>query len=141
MTGLIQKVMVDITKIVPLCIRNKELLVVHKQDKNFFLSLGGKINVGESDIECLEREVKEEIGCGISNPRYFDTFEGITYDTNKSLQLRCYLVDLVGDIHLNPTDSVKGYLWVGRNYSAQGVMLASMLVSYVIPALIKKDLL
>ena len=133
--------MADITRVVGLCIRNKELLVVHKNNEQTYISLGGKIKVGESDIKCLEREVKEEIGCGISNPRYFDTFEGSTYDTGESLEIRCYLVDLVGDIQLNPTDSVKGYLWVGRNYAARGVKLASMLVSYIIPALIKKDLL
>ncbi len=46
--------------------KGKKILQVrtNKQDKVFY-ALGGKIEEGESDLDCLNREVKEELGCEI----------------------------------------------------------------------------
>jgi len=89
----------------------------------------------------LKREVEEEIGCGITNPIYFDTFEGRTYDNSKSIHMKCYFVELIGEFKINPADSIDHYRWISRNYKSEGVMAAPLLEQQVIPALIKKGLL
>ncbi len=106
-----------------------------------YITLGGKIELGESDLECLKREVKEEIGCDIKNPVYFDTFAGKTYDNTKSIHMKCYFVELTGEFKINPADSIDHYRWIDKNYKSEGVLAAPLLEQQVIPALIKKELL
>jgi len=106
-----------------------------------YITLGGKIEPGESDLECLKREVKEEIGCDIKNPVYFDTFAGKTYDNTKSIHMKCYFVELTGEFKINPADSIDHYRWIDKNYKSEGVLAAPLLEQQVIPALIKKELL
>jgi len=49
-------------KCAAIIIREKTLLVVRKRFTNIFISPGGKIEPGETQIQCLRREVAEEIG-------------------------------------------------------------------------------
>ena len=131
----------DINKIAALCIRDKKLLVVHKK-KIGYISLGGKINQGETDLQCLEREVKEEIGCTVKNPKHFATFEGPTHDFKQTLRMVCYFCDIEGEITLNPEDTIDGYRWIGKEDLPEiENELAHMLKKNIIPELIKKELL
>lgn len=53
---------------------------------------GGKIEDGESDLEALSREMKEEIGCKVLKA---DVFKTLTWDyPERVMDLRFYLVDL-----------------------------------------------
>ncbi len=133
--------MADINKIAALCIRDKKLLIVHKKNVGY-ISLGGKINPGETDFQCIEREVKEEIGCTAKNPKLFATFEGPTHDFKQTLRMVCYFCDIEGEIKLNPHDNVDGYLWIGReDYKKIEKELAHMLKANIIPELIKQGLI
>lgn len=124
-----------------MCIRNKKLLVVHKKNVGY-ISLGGKINPGETDFQCLEREIKEEIGCTAKNPKLFATFEGSTHDFKQTLRMVCYFCDIDGEIKLNPHDNVDGYLWIGKEDLPEiEKELAHMLKANIIPALIEQGLL
>jgi len=114
---------------------------VHKKNVGY-ISLGGKINPGESDEQCLEREIKEEIGCTMKNPRHFATFEGPTHDFKQTLRMVCYFCDIEGEIQLNPNDNVDGYRWISKeDYKQIENELAHMLKANIIPALITKGLL
>jgi len=47
-------------------IKDRKLLMVRDFTRpEVFLTLGGKIEEGETDVECLHREVLEEVGCKI----------------------------------------------------------------------------
>ncbi len=51
-----------IKKVALAFIKDKKLLMVRShKNKDIFYNLGGKFEEGESDIECLMREVKEEV--------------------------------------------------------------------------------
>lgn len=130
----------DINKIGGLCIRNKKLLVVHKKGLRDYISVGGKIEPGETDVQCLQREVKEELGCGIKNPKYYDTFSANTYD-NKTIRMPCYFMELDGEIKLNPLDNIDGILWIDKDYKNKGITLAPILEIFVLPRLIKEGIL
>jgi 8-oxo-dGTP pyrophosphatase MutT (NUDIX family) len=116
-----------------LCIENRKLLVVYKGRIGQYITPGGKIEPLETDEQCLDREIKEEIGCKVNNIEYFDTFR------NNSLVQKCYLGNLDGSIRINPNDTIDGYCWIGFDY--QNTPLAPMLKNQIIPALIKRGLL
>ena len=103
--------------------------------------MGGKVELGESDIVCLEREINEEIGCKAKNPQYFATFEGPTHDGKQTIEIRCYFCELEGEIKHNPNDKVDGHLWLGKDYEKLGDQLAYMLRVRIIPELIKRGYL
>jgi len=125
-----------------LCIRDNKLLVVRKKGLEGYITLGGKIELGETPIICLQREVKEEIGCEIKNPKYFATFSGITINDSKTLRLRCYTAEFEGDPILNPHDSVDRYYWISyEDFKKSKIPLAPLLKKMVIPSLIERGLL
>jgi 8-oxo-dGTP pyrophosphatase MutT (NUDIX family) len=125
--------MKQINKVGLLCIEDGKLLVVYKGNIGLCITPGGKIEPSESDEQCLEREVQEELGCNVRNVEYFDTFR------NDSLVQRCYLGDIDGSVQINPHDTIDNYCWIGRDY--QETPVAPMLRDQIIPALIKRGLM
>lgn len=93
--------MKTIRKVALAVFRNEKLLQVRsKSQENVFYTLGGKIKEGESDIECLRREVKEEIGCDIdkSSIKFLTEFEDIAHGKGGALvNIRMYGGKLIGD--------------------------------------------
>ncbi len=91
--GIIRKVALAVFK-------NKKLLQVRTgKQMNVFYTLGGKIEEGESEIECLKREVKEEVGCGIdeSSVNFLAEFEDVAHGKGEDLvNIRMYEGKLIG---------------------------------------------
>ena len=114
---------------------------MHKKGEEVYFSLGGKIEKGETELQCLEREVWEEAGCKVINTIFFESFEGLTHDSKKTLRLSCYFVELVGEPKVSPADQINGFVWVDRDYEKNGIVLAGMLHTKIVPELIKRNLL
>lgn len=76
----------------------KILQVRTSKQEEVFYTLGGKIEAGESDIDCIKREVLEEIGCEMdeSSLKYLTTFEDIAHGGLAMLHLRMYEGKLKG---------------------------------------------
>jgi len=121
------------------CMKDKKLLVVHKKTINEYISHGGKNEEGEEDLECLKREINEELGCLPINLEFWKTFFDKTQD-NKELELRAYFGDLKGEIKINPKDNIDGFLWIERDYDKK-IKLANIIKRDIIPLLIKGELL
>ena len=90
-----------IQKIALAVFKDKKMLQVrtHKQ-KEVFFTLGGKIEEGESEIECLKREVKEEVGCEVveSSLKYLTTFQDIAHGKEgEMVNIKVYEGKLIGD--------------------------------------------
>ena len=128
-----------IKKIALICLENKKLLVVHKKTIDLYISPGGKVEGNESDLECLSREIMEELGCKVSDTNYFKTFFGQTHE-NKALELTCYFGRLNGEIKINPQDNIDNYLWIGKNYNKE-LKLADLLKYQMMPDLINGGLM
>jgi 8-oxo-dGTP pyrophosphatase MutT (NUDIX family) len=60
-----------------LFIKNNEILLVREKD-DFWKLPGGKPESRESDIECLKREIKEELDTDVFVENFYGRFIGIT---------------------------------------------------------------
>lgn len=92
--------MKNIQKVALAVIKNKKMLQVRtSRQKDVFFTLGGKLEKGESDIECLEREVKEEVGCYLdkSSLKFLAEFEDVAHGIDGRLvNIRMYEGRLIG---------------------------------------------
>ena len=89
-----------IEKVGLLVFKDKKFLMVrsHKNEEVFYL-LGGKIDKNESDLECIKREVEEEINCGIDETSitFLNEFQDVAHGKeNTLLKIRVYKGELIG---------------------------------------------
>lgn len=131
----------DVYKVAALVVRRKKLLMVRKTKKDPFINLGGKKKKGESNLECLLREVNEELCCGVKDIKYFHSYDGKTHDGENKIRIACYLCELDGRPRINPDDAINSYAWIPANYKNYGFEIAPITKKYIIPALVKKGLL
>ena len=75
-------------------INDKKILLVNK--KEVWILPGGKPEENESDLDCLSREVKEELGAGLDSIKYYGEFEGITPHKKDTLGAIVYFADIIG---------------------------------------------
>jgi len=92
--------MIIIEKVALAYIRDKKVLMARsRKNKEVFYTLGGKIEEGETDVECLVREVREEVGTDLetSSLTYVDTLEAKAHDKPDTVvRVKLYTGDLIG---------------------------------------------
>lgn len=80
--------------------KEKKILLVRSSKKTeVFYTLGGTLKEGETDLECLKREVFEEVGRSIDEDslRFLHEFEGPAHGhKNTFLNIRLYAGELKG---------------------------------------------
>ncbi len=90
-------------------IKNGRILLVRK--KKVWILPGGKPEIGESDMQCLFREVREELPqLVLQDPEYFSAFVGTTPHKGDQLQAEVYFAHANGDI--TPSAEVNKAEWV-----------------------------
>jgi 8-oxo-dGTP diphosphatase len=80
----------------------KVLLGRDNKNNEVFIMIGGKVEEGESDIECLNREVREELEVGLdqSSIKFLHEFNGPAHGHDKKmvvLNIRVYEANFVGE--------------------------------------------
>lgn len=116
----------NIIKVAVLPIKDKELLLCRKKRIDFLITLGGKLEPGETDEECAKREVMEEAQCYVKNLNYFKTFFGPRGDElDSTIELRCYLGELQGTPIPREGDNIYGFVYINRNWEKEGHVLPS----------------
>jgi len=92
--------MSDIRVVALAHISNRRLLLVRSSGKSGFYLPGGKPEPGESDLETLLREIREEMDCGIdiATVSYFTTTIAPAYAKPPGVlvAVRTYRAELIG---------------------------------------------
>ena len=125
----------NIHKIGAIILNNRSILVAKK--KNTFIIPGGRIETGENHIDCLRRELQEELGVNLVSQEYFGTFEDdAALDPGKRITIDVYLVKIEGEPKASA--EIEEAIYVN---SKNNIKLGSILEKFVIPELEKKGLI
>ena len=121
-------------------IKDGRALLVREKGWNFVGFAGGGIESGEDNIQCLEREVKEEFGVGIKKDsiKYFGTFEGDAAgeeDAGKIVEMKMFIAKF--DKEPKKTEEIEKIFWLGKDDDLREV---DKLDKLIFKALIKSGL-
>ena len=93
--------MEEIDKVALIHLREGKILTARSKGKEKYYIPGGKREHGESDEQCLAREVKEELGVevDISDAKYLGVFRAQADGMAAGIEVKmtCYQADLLGD--------------------------------------------
>jgi 8-oxo-dGTP diphosphatase len=133
----------DYDKVGLLTIREGRILLCRKKHTTARLILpGGCYETGESAAECLNRELREELGdvraTGVQYVgTYVDQAAGIGEGIPKTVRIELYRGELIGDPA--PHSEIKELIWFGPEHDR--AELSSSLVNKIIPDLIDRGIL
>jgi 8-oxo-dGTP pyrophosphatase MutT (NUDIX family) len=128
----------DYNKIGLLTVRDGRMLLCRKKHTTSLLILpGGCIEPGESAVECLERELREELGdVAVRALEYLGTYtdRAAGSDAARTVQIELYRGDLSGA----PVASseIRELVWFGE--ADDRAQLAPSLVNKILPDLIAR---
>lgn len=100
-------------------IKNNRILLVGKKyenDKEYLILPGGKKESEENDLECLAREVGEELsGAKIKiDPRPYKFFKGTT-PSYKKASVKVYFAGLINGGEIKPSKEITSVMWAEYN--------------------------
>ncbi|MFH0837566.1 MAG: NUDIX domain-containing protein [Candidatus Aenigmatarchaeota archaeon] len=129
----------EIDKLALLYIKNKKLLVAVEKGKNTFFMPGGKRENGESDIQALTRELKEELSVDLlpKSIKYYATFKAQAHGKplGTEVKMTCYTGDFSGSP--KPSGEIEKLLWI----TSENIQEATPMGKLVITSLKEKALI
>lgn len=103
---------------------------------------GGRIEPGESELACLERELKEELGdVTVHAPRFIGRYHDIAHSDDptieKTLELALYAGELDGEP--SPHSEIRELVWFGGDSNFDD--LTPIFINKILPDLRARGLL
>lgn len=120
--------------------KDKKVLMVQPEDEEVFFFIGGGIEEGESDSDCLIREVKEEINCELdpASITFLAEFEDAAHSkVDMIVQLPMYTASITG----TPKPSREIIALEYFDSSVDPKLLSAVAVNKVFPWLKEKGLI
>lgn len=130
----------DYDKVGLLVIRGNRILLCRKKHTTARLILpGGCFEPGESAAQCLNRELREELGdVRTEGVEYLGTYTDRAAGTQpKTVRIELYRAELIGDPA--PHSEIRELIWFGEHDDRE--QLAPSLVNRILPDLIARGVL
>jgi len=130
----------DYVKVGLLAVRDDRMLLCRKKRSTSKLILpGGKIEPGETHLECLARELREELGNEVRAERleHIGTYVDVAAGESRVVQIELYGGVLAGQPVA--TSEIGELVWFGRDDDR--AQLAHSLANQIIPDLVARRLL
>lgn len=109
--------MKNVDKIAWLLIKDNKILSTRSRGKDTFYLPGGKREPGETDIQTLVREIKEELDVDIikESVNYYGTFIAQSHGNIKGVMIKmtCYLASYKG--LLTASSEIAEYQWLSSD--------------------------
>lgn len=108
------------------------LLLVRKHNTSFFMQPGGKIDAGETALEALCRELKEELGLQVNEDQLIPLgVHSVPAANEPDMMLEAHLFSLVIDEPVEAAAEIAEARWVTREEAWQ-LPLAPLTKGYVV---------
>ena len=106
-------------------VKDNKLLFVRERGKKGYILPGGRLKKGENEIDCIRRELKEELNVSLISAKYLFTkkFRKSVYD-GLPVTVKIYLTKIKGD--LNPSREIVEYKWIGREEMNKFITMKKM---------------
>lgn len=128
-----------IVKCAAAIVRDNALLLTRKRGTTTFISPGGKPQPGEDNLDCLAREVREELDVAIQDPSYLGMFRGVAAFEGIPIEMHVYLADIVGEPRASA--EIEEIVWYRSDLAGPAPLVGSVFANAVIPLLLKKKLI
>src|SRR3954453_21289927 len=102
----------NIDKVAWIRLEEGRILSTRSRGKEVYYLPGGKREPGESDLETLDREIREELTVTVVAPVYFGTFTAPAdgHPAGIDVQMTCYTGDYLGD--LAGSSEIEEFVWL-----------------------------
>jgi 8-oxo-dGTP pyrophosphatase MutT (NUDIX family) len=104
-----------------------------------YLMPGGQLE-GKSDVECIRREIEEELGCEVdeNSLELIGEYTDVAATPGRDVMIRLYKGTLIGDP--KPSSEIGALHWIGRE-DLLNQKVSPIIRNKIIPDLIVKGLL
>lgn len=99
-------------------IRDKKVLMVREKNKKLLQLPGGSQKEGETNLETLQREINEELGVQIENPKLFTEF--ILPGRNEGVKIKFVIYTVKLPKNFTIGEEIEELLWVDTGYEKHG---------------------
>jgi 8-oxo-dGTP diphosphatase len=132
----------DIHKAAGIIIKDRQLLVERSKGKDVFVAPGGKLELGETSMQAVIRELKEEFQLDITENdlEEFGTFYAEaagSHNTGKKLRMDVFIVKNAGEIA--PDSEVEEVRWISSEIPPD-IEVGSIFAHDVLPRLKEQGL-
>jgi len=120
-------------------VKNRKVLVARKNDTDIFVMPGGTQESNETFQETLKRELKEELNAELLSIKPFGVFTAEDLFKEGPYTSNVFYVEVSGT--LKPCAEMCEIKWINSNYKKGNIKIGSILEKFVIPKLIKENLI
>ncbi|MFD6397652.1 NUDIX domain-containing protein [Nocardia sp. NPDC060249] len=128
-------------KVGAVIIHDRKIMVVRKKNEEQLECImpGGRMELGESQLECLTRELAEELNVRLLREEYIGTYKDIAVFEGVPLVIHAYLAIIEGDPM--PANEIKEFLWIDSAFEQDGIRVGSIMARKVIPEMKRRDII